>query len=171
MKHPPSVLCALHLRIRSSHERRFLRVLGAAVLLVAAAVTVWAIWRGRHDLPGLLGLRDLPETAEDARATRKVFDTVDALYNAYRGWFLDCVRVFSGTVLSFADIQEIKDAKESGRPIVGSFCVYVPEELVLAVDGVHIGHQALLRRARELAAHATRVDRRLADDHRRRLEA
>lgn len=38
MKHPPSVLCALHLRIRSSHERRFLRVLGAAVLLVAPAL-------------------------------------------------------------------------------------------------------------------------------------
>ncbi len=36
-------------------------------------------------------------------------------------------------------IKEIYEAKESGRPIVGAFCVYVPEEIVLAVDGVCIG--------------------------------
>lgn len=36
-------------------------------------------------------------------------------------------------------IEEIVDAKEQGRPIIGTFCVYVPEELVLAVDGVCIG--------------------------------
>jgi benzoyl-CoA reductase/2-hydroxyglutaryl-CoA dehydratase subunit BcrC/BadD/HgdB len=36
-------------------------------------------------------------------------------------------------------IREIADAKQAGRPVVGSFCVYVPEELVLAAGGVHIG--------------------------------
>ena len=36
-------------------------------------------------------------------------------------------------------IEEILQAKEQGRPVVGTFCVYVPEELVLAVDGVCIG--------------------------------
>lgn len=36
-------------------------------------------------------------------------------------------------------IEEIVDAKKSGKTVVGTFCVYVPEELVLAVDGVCIG--------------------------------
>src|SRR5574337_1376784 len=36
-------------------------------------------------------------------------------------------------------IAEILDAKKQGRPVVGTFCVYVPEELVLAAGGVCIG--------------------------------
>ena len=36
-------------------------------------------------------------------------------------------------------IKEIYEAKESGRKVVGTFCVFVPEELVLAADAVHIG--------------------------------
>lgn len=36
-------------------------------------------------------------------------------------------------------IQEILDAKKEGRPVVGTFCVYVPEELILAVGGVCLG--------------------------------
>ncbi len=36
-------------------------------------------------------------------------------------------------------IEEIVKAKEGGRKVVGSFCVYVPEEIVLAAGGVHIG--------------------------------
>lgn len=36
-------------------------------------------------------------------------------------------------------IEEIVEAKKAGRKIIGTFCVYVPEELVLAVDGVCIG--------------------------------
>jgi benzoyl-CoA reductase/2-hydroxyglutaryl-CoA dehydratase subunit BcrC/BadD/HgdB len=36
-------------------------------------------------------------------------------------------------------IQELIDAKAAGRIVVGSFCVFVPEELVLAVDGVNVG--------------------------------
>lgn len=36
-------------------------------------------------------------------------------------------------------IQELQDAKAQGRKIVGTFCVFVPEELVLAADGVCIG--------------------------------
>ncbi|HJV64318.1 MAG TPA: double-cubane-cluster-containing anaerobic reductase [Geomonas sp.] len=36
-------------------------------------------------------------------------------------------------------IKEIYEAKLSGKPVVGGFCVYVPEEIVLAVDGVCIG--------------------------------
>jgi benzoyl-CoA reductase/2-hydroxyglutaryl-CoA dehydratase subunit BcrC/BadD/HgdB len=36
-------------------------------------------------------------------------------------------------------IEEIIDAKKEGRKIIGTFCVYVPEELILAVDGVSIG--------------------------------
>jgi benzoyl-CoA reductase/2-hydroxyglutaryl-CoA dehydratase subunit BcrC/BadD/HgdB len=36
-------------------------------------------------------------------------------------------------------IRELLDAKAAGRPVVASFCTYVPEELVLAVDGVLVG--------------------------------
>ena len=36
-------------------------------------------------------------------------------------------------------IKEIVDAKAEGRKVIGSYCVFVPEELVLAVDGVAVG--------------------------------
>ncbi len=36
-------------------------------------------------------------------------------------------------------IKEIQDAKAQGRKVVGSFCVFVPEELTLAADAVHVG--------------------------------
>ena len=36
-------------------------------------------------------------------------------------------------------IKELMDAKEQGRKVIGSYCVFVPEELVLAVDGVAVG--------------------------------
>jgi len=36
-------------------------------------------------------------------------------------------------------IRELVDARAQGRLVVGSFCVFVPEELVLAVDGVSVG--------------------------------
>lgn len=36
-------------------------------------------------------------------------------------------------------IKELMDAKAEGRKVIGSFCVFVPEELVLAVDGILVG--------------------------------
>lgn len=36
-------------------------------------------------------------------------------------------------------IKELMDAKAQGRKIIGSYCVFVPEELILAVDGVSVG--------------------------------
>ena len=36
-------------------------------------------------------------------------------------------------------IEEIVEAKKEKRKVIGTFCVYVPEELILAVDGVCIG--------------------------------
>jgi benzoyl-CoA reductase/2-hydroxyglutaryl-CoA dehydratase subunit BcrC/BadD/HgdB len=36
-------------------------------------------------------------------------------------------------------IQELMDAKKLGRKVVGTFCTYVPEEIVLALDGVMVG--------------------------------
>jgi benzoyl-CoA reductase/2-hydroxyglutaryl-CoA dehydratase subunit BcrC/BadD/HgdB len=36
-------------------------------------------------------------------------------------------------------IQELVDARAAGRIVVGAFCVFVPEELVLAVDGICVG--------------------------------
>ncbi len=36
-------------------------------------------------------------------------------------------------------IKEIVDAKKQGKKVIGSYCVFVPEELILAVDGVSVG--------------------------------
>jgi len=36
-------------------------------------------------------------------------------------------------------IEELLKAKAEGRKVVGAFCVYVPEELVLALDGICVG--------------------------------
>ena len=36
-------------------------------------------------------------------------------------------------------VEEIFEAKKEKRKVVGTFCLYVPEEIVLAVDGVYIG--------------------------------
>jgi benzoyl-CoA reductase/2-hydroxyglutaryl-CoA dehydratase subunit BcrC/BadD/HgdB len=36
-------------------------------------------------------------------------------------------------------IKELVDAKDQGKKVIGSYCVFVPEELVLAVDGVAVG--------------------------------
>lgn len=36
-------------------------------------------------------------------------------------------------------IKELLDAKDGGKTVVGSFCVFVPEELVLAANGVSVG--------------------------------
>ncbi len=36
-------------------------------------------------------------------------------------------------------IKELMDAKAQGRKVVGTFCVFVPEEIVLALDGIMVG--------------------------------
>ncbi|MDZ7331767.1 MAG: double-cubane-cluster-containing anaerobic reductase [candidate division KSB1 bacterium] len=36
-------------------------------------------------------------------------------------------------------IKELRDAQGDGRKVIGSFCVFVPEELILAVDGISVG--------------------------------
>ncbi len=36
-------------------------------------------------------------------------------------------------------ILELLDAKNEGRPVIGTFCVYIPEEIVLAAGGVCVG--------------------------------
>ncbi len=36
-------------------------------------------------------------------------------------------------------VKELNDARASGRKVIGSFCVFVPEELILAVDGISVG--------------------------------
>ena len=36
-------------------------------------------------------------------------------------------------------IKELMDAKAAGRKVFGSFCVFVPEELILTVDGILVG--------------------------------
>jgi hypothetical protein len=36
-------------------------------------------------------------------------------------------------------IKELVDAKQAGRKVVGAFCTFVPEEIVLALDGILVG--------------------------------
>ncbi|MGC4121094.1 MAG: double-cubane-cluster-containing anaerobic reductase [Myxococcales bacterium] len=36
-------------------------------------------------------------------------------------------------------IQELMDARKAGRKVVGTYCTFVPEELVLALDGIMVG--------------------------------
>lgn len=36
-------------------------------------------------------------------------------------------------------IKELLAAKEEGRPVIGTFCVYIPEEIVLAAGGICVG--------------------------------
>lgn len=36
-------------------------------------------------------------------------------------------------------IQELLNAKKAGNPVIGTFCVYIPEEIVLAAGGVCVG--------------------------------
>lgn len=36
-------------------------------------------------------------------------------------------------------VQELVDAQKAGRKVIGSFCVFVPEELILAVDAISVG--------------------------------
>jgi benzoyl-CoA reductase/2-hydroxyglutaryl-CoA dehydratase subunit BcrC/BadD/HgdB len=48
-------------------------------------------------------------------------------------------------------IKEIQDAKEQGRKVVGSFCVFVPEEITLAADAIHVGLCAGAEAGSELA--------------------
>ncbi|WP_027182573.1 double-cubane-cluster-containing anaerobic reductase [Oleidesulfovibrio alaskensis] len=36
-------------------------------------------------------------------------------------------------------IQELQQAKEQGKKIIGTFCVFVPEEITLAAGAVHVG--------------------------------
>jgi benzoyl-CoA reductase/2-hydroxyglutaryl-CoA dehydratase subunit BcrC/BadD/HgdB len=36
-------------------------------------------------------------------------------------------------------VRELLEAKKAGRKVIGTFCLYVPEEIVLAADGVCVG--------------------------------
>ena len=37
------------------------------------------------------------------------------------------------------NIEELYEAKKMKRKMIGTFCVYVPEEIVLAIDGIFVG--------------------------------
>ena len=48
-------------------------------------------------------------------------------------------------------IKELRDAQEEGRKVVGTFCVFVPEEITLAADAIHVGLCAGAEAGTELA--------------------
>ena len=69
------------------------------------------------------------------------------LTNAYKNMFLTQqhrpkgMAYFDNMVenIHTGRIHEIVAAKESGKPVIGTFCVYVPEELVVAAGGICVG--------------------------------
>jgi len=69
------------------------------------------------------------------------------LTNAYKCMFLAqrgrpaAMAYFDGMIenIHTGRIEEILAVKESGKPVIGTFCVYVPEELIVAAGGVCIG--------------------------------
>jgi benzoyl-CoA reductase/2-hydroxyglutaryl-CoA dehydratase subunit BcrC/BadD/HgdB len=36
-------------------------------------------------------------------------------------------------------IKELQDARNEGRKVIGTFCVFVPDELILATDAISVG--------------------------------
>jgi benzoyl-CoA reductase/2-hydroxyglutaryl-CoA dehydratase subunit BcrC/BadD/HgdB len=48
-------------------------------------------------------------------------------------------------------IQELQEAKAQGKKVIGTFCVFVPEELVLAADAIQVGLCAGAEIGREAA--------------------
>ncbi|MBG0791809.1 MAG: 2-hydroxyacyl-CoA dehydratase [Desulfovibrionaceae bacterium] len=48
-------------------------------------------------------------------------------------------------------IKELREAQAEGRKVVGTFCVFVPEEITLAADAVHVGLCAGAEAGTELA--------------------
>ncbi|BDV02100.1 3-hydroxyacyl-ACP dehydratase [Thermodesulfomicrobium sp. WS] len=48
-------------------------------------------------------------------------------------------------------IQELQEAKAQGRKVIGTFCVFVPEEITLAAGAIHVGLCAGAEAGTELA--------------------
>ncbi|SFM52689.1 double-cubane-cluster-containing anaerobic reductase [Thermodesulforhabdus norvegica] len=48
-------------------------------------------------------------------------------------------------------IKELQEAKNNGRKVIGTFCIFVPEELVLAAQAIQVGLCAGAETGRELA--------------------
>ncbi|MDA8164756.1 MAG: double-cubane-cluster-containing anaerobic reductase [Desulfobacteraceae bacterium] len=69
------------------------------------------------------------------------------LGDVYRKMFLAqpnrprAMRYFDGVIAEIfgGRIEEMLAAKQEGRPVVGTFCVYVPEEIVVAAGGICVG--------------------------------
>ncbi|MEW6426673.1 MAG: double-cubane-cluster-containing anaerobic reductase [Thermodesulfobacteriota bacterium] len=69
------------------------------------------------------------------------------LGDVYRGQFLSqperpaAMAYFDGMVRDIftGRIRELMAAKDRGKPVVGTFCVYIPEEVVVAAGGICVG--------------------------------
>ena len=69
------------------------------------------------------------------------------LGSAYAAMFLSqpnrpaCMGYFDNLMAEMhgGRIKELVDAKKEGRPVVGTFCVYIPEEVVVAAGGICVG--------------------------------
>ncbi len=80
------------------------------------------------------------DVARFDKARQMLGETYDKLFLSQRGRpekmaYFDAVisEIFGGR------IKEILTVKKSGKPVVGTFCVYIPEEIVVAAGGVCIG--------------------------------
>ena len=74
-------------------------------------------------------------------------DLMDALVPLYQELFLQkgnrprAMEYFDAVVgdIHGTRIAELVKAREEGRPIIGTFCIFVPEEIILAAGGVCVG--------------------------------
>ncbi len=53
----------------------------------------------------------------------------------------DCMGYFDNMIAEIhgGRVQELLDARQKGKPVIGTFCVYIPEEIVLAAGGICVG--------------------------------
>ncbi|MBD3178040.1 MAG: 2-hydroxyacyl-CoA dehydratase, partial [Armatimonadia bacterium] len=72
---------------------------------------------------------------------------LDVLGNAYTEIFLSQkdrpqgMRYFDAVVAGIHGerVEELVEARKTGKKVVGTFCLFVPEEIILAANGISIG--------------------------------
>lgn len=93
-------------------------------------------------------IKAYPEMWESLDMDVERFDTMRLMLGElFAGTFLtqknrpDGIAYFDNMIAEIhgGRIRELLNAKKEGRPVIGTFCAYIPEEIVLAADGICVG--------------------------------
>ena len=85
---------------------------------------------------------------KDLGLNLKAHDTLmRVLGEAYKGIYIsqenrpEAMRYFDFVISEVHGlrVKELQDAKAAGRKVIGTFCVFVPDELILAADAISVG--------------------------------